>query len=103
MLLRRESKLTQREKLEIDLRESDYLNRNQIKKLLNLTNKRFKQFRTKGLLNIVKRRSNNLSLYRKSEALKLKEIQQKLLKHLEEKWFTRDEILDKYSIDQSLL
>jgi len=99
MLLKREGKLTQQEKLEIDLSESDYLNRNQIKKILNLTNKRFKQFITKGLLNIVKKRSNNLSLYRKSEVLKLKEIQQKLLKHLDEKWFTRDEILDEYSID----
>lgn len=99
LIEKKSKKITSEEKLQQDLEESEYLNRKQVMAYLNLTNKRIKQFLDTGLLRVEKKVHNNLTLFSKSKVIKLKEQQVKLLSIINEKWYTRNEVLEKYNYD----
>ncbi|MFS0824363.1 hypothetical protein [Bacillus sp. 1P02SD] len=92
-------RISEEEKLKRDLENAKFLNRKQIMSYLNITTKRLNQMLDKGLIQVEKKISNNLTLYRKERVIKLKEQQEKLLKILQDKWYTRNEVLEKFNYD----
>lgn len=102
LMKKRNIVVSSEEKLKKDLEESEFLNRKQVMMYLNITAKRLTQLIEKRLLRVEKKISSNLTLFKKSKVIQLKKQQEILLKLLNEKWFTRNEVIEKFNYDPDM-
>lgn len=86
------------EKLELTLKSEDLINRSVVMKILNINSDIYKKLVNNGLLKIVEQNSRNI-YFEKSEIYAFKEEQIKMINEFEERYYTREEILNEFDVN----
>lgn len=95
----RDERISQRKKPNKKFETKGYLKRNQVICYLNTTEKRLKQMLDIGLIQAEKNISYSISLYNENKVIKLKEQKENLLKIVQDKWYTSNEVIDKFNFN----